>query len=87
MPAGLQGWHLIVVLVVILLLFGATKLPALARSVGQSTRILKDELKSDKPTEQTTATSQSAPTASPAPSAPSPTETGAAANRHPSDPA
>ena len=43
--ANLQGWHLIVLLIVILLLFGATKLPALARSMGQSARAFKHEMK------------------------------------------
>ncbi|MFB9309872.1 twin-arginine translocase TatA/TatE family subunit [Agromyces hippuratus] len=33
---------------VILLLFGAPKLPALARSLGQSMKILKTEVRSDK---------------------------------------
>ncbi|MFT4029062.1 MAG: twin-arginine translocase TatA/TatE family subunit [Protaetiibacter sp.] len=41
---NLTGWHALIVLAVVLLLFGATKLPALARSVGQSVRILKDEV-------------------------------------------
>ena len=45
--ANLQGWHLIIVLVVILLLFGATRLPALARSIGQSTKIFRQEMKDD----------------------------------------
>ncbi len=40
-----EGPGIWVVLVVVLLLFGATRLPALARSIGQSTKILKDELK------------------------------------------
>jgi sec-independent protein translocase protein TatA len=44
---GLQGWHLVIVVLVILLLFGATKLPALARSVGQSMKIFRNEIKSD----------------------------------------
>lgn len=39
-------WQIIVILVIILLLFGAPKLPELARSVGKSLRILKDETKS-----------------------------------------
>ncbi len=42
---GLQGWHIIVLLVVILLLFGAQRLPGLARSVGESLRIFKKEIK------------------------------------------
>jgi len=37
-----------IVLVVVLLLFGATRLPALARSIGQSTKIFRNEMKSDK---------------------------------------
>ncbi|MBB3158081.1 sec-independent protein translocase protein TatA [Microbacterium proteolyticum] len=42
---GLTGWHLLVVLAVILLLFGAAKLPALAKSMGQSARVFKSEMK------------------------------------------
>lgn len=45
MFAGLTGWHLLIILAVILLLFGATRLPALAKSVGQSTRIFKKEMR------------------------------------------
>ncbi|MFJ6653429.1 twin-arginine translocase TatA/TatE family subunit [Microbacterium sp. NPDC091313] len=45
---GLTGWHLIVLLAVILLLFGAAKLPALAKSVGQSARVFKGEMKAMK---------------------------------------
>lgn len=46
--AGLQGWHLLIVLAVILLLFGAAKLPALAKSMGQSARVFKGEMKAMK---------------------------------------
>jgi sec-independent protein translocase protein TatA len=41
------GWHLLAVLAIVLLLFGATRLPALAKSVGQSMRTFRKELKSD----------------------------------------
>jgi sec-independent protein translocase protein TatA len=42
------GWpHLIVILVIVLLLFGAPKLPGLAKSIGQSMKIFKNEIKSD----------------------------------------
>jgi sec-independent protein translocase protein TatA len=44
---GFTGWHALIILVVILLLFGATKLPALAKSVGQSAKIFKSEMKTD----------------------------------------
>jgi sec-independent protein translocase protein TatA len=37
--------EIILILVVVLLLFGAPKLPTLARSLGQSMKILKDETK------------------------------------------
>ncbi len=40
---ALRGWHIVVLLVVVLLLFGAPRLPELARSIGKSLRILKDE--------------------------------------------
>ncbi len=40
---GLQPWHLVIVVVVFMLLFGANKLPQMARSVGQSMRIFKAE--------------------------------------------
>lgn len=43
---NLSGWHAVIILAVILLLFGAAKLPALARSVGQSMKIFKSEIKS-----------------------------------------
>jgi sec-independent protein translocase protein TatA len=44
---GFTGWHALIILVVILLLFGAPKLPALARSLGQSMKILKTEIRDD----------------------------------------
>lgn len=47
MFANLSGWHFLIILVVILLLFGAPKLPALAKSIGQSMKILKNEVRSD----------------------------------------
>ncbi|MCS5721866.1 Sec-independent protein translocase subunit TatA [Herbiconiux sp. CPCC 203407] len=48
MFANLNGWHLVIVLVVILLLFGATRLPALSKSLGQSMRIFRNETKAMK---------------------------------------
>ena len=70
MFAGLTGWHLLIILAVILLLFGAPKLPALAKSIGQSMRIFKgevDELKKDgKSDQQADGTAQNAATPNPA---------------------
>lgn len=45
---NLTGWHFLIILVVVLLLFGAPKLPGLARSLGQSMKIFKNEIKPDK---------------------------------------
>ena len=38
-------WTIIILIIIVLLLFGAPKLPGLARSVGQSMRIFKSEVK------------------------------------------
>lgn len=40
-----QGWELVVVLAVIVLLFGTKKLPDAARGLGRSLRIFKSEIK------------------------------------------
>jgi sec-independent protein translocase protein TatA len=67
MLQGLTGWHFLIILAVILLLFGAAKLPALAKSMGQSARVFKGEMKAMKddeapaPTTPGTAASVEAP--------------------------
>lgn len=57
---NLTGWHALIVLAIIFLLFGATKLPALAKSVGQSVKILKSEVEDSEapPTAEVTPTQQ-----------------------------
>lgn len=40
-----QGWQWLIILAIVLLLFGAPKLPKLARSMGESMRIFKSEVK------------------------------------------
>jgi sec-independent protein translocase protein TatA len=40
-----RGWTPIIILAVVVLLFGATRLPALARSLGQSRNAFKSEMK------------------------------------------
>lgn len=69
---GLEPWHLLVVLAVIILLFGSKKLPEMARGLGKSMRILKAETKAmredDSPAEgtaQSTATEQPRPAVAP----------------------
>jgi sec-independent protein translocase protein TatA len=39
------GWEWLIILAVVLLLFGAKRLPEMARSVGQSARVFKGEMK------------------------------------------
>jgi sec-independent protein translocase protein TatA len=50
MLANLNGWHAVILLVIILLLFGAPKLPGLAKSLGQSLKIFKAEVKTSNDT-------------------------------------
>jgi sec-independent protein translocase protein TatA len=45
MLGNIQGPHLLIILAVVVLLFGAPKLPGLARSLGQSMRIFRGEMK------------------------------------------
>lgn len=45
MLGDLQPWHIILIVVVFVLLFGSKKLPGAARSVGQSLRIFKSEMR------------------------------------------
>jgi sec-independent protein translocase protein TatA len=42
---ALQPWHILIVIIVFVLLFGAKKLPDTARSLGKSMRIFKSEMK------------------------------------------
>jgi sec-independent protein translocase protein TatA len=45
MLRGLQGWHLIIVVVLFVVLFGAKKLPDSAKSIAKSLKIFKREMK------------------------------------------
>lgn len=42
---GFEGWHLVILGLVVVVLFGARRMPDAARSIGQSLRIFKSELK------------------------------------------
>ncbi|MCD9142446.1 Sec-independent protein translocase subunit TatA [Streptomyces albireticuli] len=70
---ALEPWHILVVVLVLVVLFGSKKLPDTARSLGKSMRILKSEAKALK-TDDATATVTTPATAAPAttPAAPSP---------------
>ncbi|HWU32784.1 MAG TPA: twin-arginine translocase TatA/TatE family subunit [Marmoricola sp.] len=39
-----EGWDLLIILAIVVLLFGSTKLPELARGMGRSIRIFKSEM-------------------------------------------
>lgn len=45
---GLEPWHLLVLAIVLVVLFGSKKLPDTARALGKSMRILKSETKAMK---------------------------------------
>jgi sec-independent protein translocase protein TatA len=51
---GLEPWHLLIVAIVLIVLFGSKKLPDTARSLGRSMRILKSEAKALKDENATT---------------------------------
>lgn len=58
---SLSAWHWLVVLVVVVLLFGSSKLPQMARSLGQSARVLKAEargLRDDRAAQQNSTDAQ-----------------------------
>lgn len=57
---SLSPWHWAIIAVVLLVLFGAKKLPDFARSVGKSARILKEETKQFREESDTTSPSQPA---------------------------
>jgi sec-independent protein translocase protein TatA len=50
----LSWWHWLIVIAALVLLFGANKLPTMARSLGQSVRILRSETRAmnDEPKDQ-----------------------------------
>ena len=74
MFGNLSGPTLLVILFIVLLLFGAPKLPGLAKSLGQSMRILKKEVRSDNADAPAAGTDSGTPAAPPAapPAVPSP---------------
>ncbi|MCX5398624.1 Sec-independent protein translocase subunit TatA [Streptomyces sp. NBC_00102] len=69
---GLEPWHLLILAVIVIALFGSKKLPEAARALGKSARILKSEaqaMKNDNasaPAPQVTVTEAAQPTPAPA---------------------
>lgn len=71
---ALQPWHLIILVLVVVLLFGAKRLPDAARSIGKSMKIFKAETKGmreggEETAETSTVTDADAKQLPPAPSA------------------
>jgi sec-independent protein translocase protein TatA len=64
---SLSPWHWAILAVVIILLFGAKKLPDAARSLGKSMRIFKSELKEMQSENKPDAPSIETPAAPPQP--------------------
>jgi len=70
MPS-LGGWEFVILIGILVLLFGAKRLPDMARSIGQSARVFKGEMKgmkSDETPEDAAGTTDK-PAAQPAPPA------------------
>ena len=70
---GLEGWHIVIIVALLVVLFGARRMPGAARSLGQSLRIFKSEIKAakdDDPQPDPTPT----PVAAPPPSIEQPAE-------------
>lgn len=73
---NLKGWEWLIIVALILLLFGAKRLPDAARGLGRSLRIFKAETKglAEKPADDAASSADAAPAASlpPAPEAAAP---------------
>jgi sec-independent protein translocase protein TatA len=76
---GLEPWHLLIVAIVVIVLFGSKKLPDTARSLGRSMRILKSEARALK--EESAAGPDSGDPAGPAAPPVSPSEPAATDGR------
>ena len=50
----LNGWEFVIILAIVLLIFGAAKLPGLAKSLAQSLKIFRSEMKSDSKSDDST---------------------------------
>lgn len=51
MLGNIGGWHALIIAGIVLLLFGATKLPALSKGLGQSINIFRKEVVNTSPTD------------------------------------
>ena len=84
-----QVWHMIVLLVLVLVVFGSGRLPDIAKSVGQSMKVFKKEIKELRDEDTTAASGQQAPAQIQQPAEGTyytqPTQTGQAAPQQPTE--
>ena len=73
MPFGIGIWELVILMVVLLLVFGAKRLPEMGRSIGHGMREFKDAVTGKEEPETTELTPPPAPESAAPPAAP-PTE-------------
>jgi TatA/E family protein of Tat protein translocase len=71
MPFGISIWELMILLVVLLLIFGAKRLPEMGRSLGKGMREFKDSVTGVEEAVTTTPPPAELPSASSEPDAPS----------------
>jgi sec-independent protein translocase protein TatA len=74
MPFGISIWELMILLIVLLLIFGAKRLPEMGRSLGKGMREFKDSVTG---VEESVTTTTPTPTRVELPSAPPPQDTSA----------
>jgi sec-independent protein translocase protein TatA len=74
---GLEPWHLLIVAVVAIMLFGSKRLPDTARALGRSMRILKSETRAMKADEQHAVTEGAGPVPAPEPVPATPSQSAA----------
>jgi sec-independent protein translocase protein TatA len=70
---NLGGWEFVILIGILVLLFGAKRLPDMARSIGQSARVFKGEMKGMKNDDGKAAEQPATPPAQPAPLPPAQT--------------
>ncbi len=71
----LQPWHVILVLVIVLVIFGPGKLPMLGKAVGDTVRDFKKAV-SDEPAKSTTTITELPPASRPCPTCQKPVSVG-----------
>ena len=80
---ALSPWHLIIILFIIVLFFGAKRLPGLARGLGSSAREFKKGLHGEEPPQTTSVSAQSQSTAAQDPARPTAAEQPPGGPAHP----